>query len=57
MKFEFNCPSGFCKTAGSSLSSVTVMWSLSKVSKGAKIKTHLSQLSTGSIQEDPSLFN
>ena len=35
--------------AGSSLTSVTALWSLSK--------THLSQLSTGSTQEDPSLFN
>ena len=35
--------------AGSSLTGVTALWSLSK--------THLSQLSTGSTQEDPSLFN
>ena len=34
---------------GSSLTSVTVLWSLSK--------THLSQLRIGSTQEDPSLFN
>ena len=34
--------------AGSSLTGVTVLWSLSK--------THLSKLSTGSTQEDPSLF-
>ena len=35
--------------AGSSLTGVTALWSLSK--------THLSQLSTGLTQEDPSLFN
>ena len=35
--------------AGSSLTGVTALWSLSK--------THLSFLSTGSTQEDPSLFN
>ena len=35
--------------AGLSLTGVTGLWSLSK--------THLSQLSTGSTQEDPSLFN
>ena len=35
--------------AGSSLTNVTALWSLSK--------THLSKLSTGSTQEDPSLFN
>ena len=35
--------------AGSSHTGVTALWSLSK--------THLSQLSTGSTQEDPSLFN
>ena len=34
---------------GSSLTGVTALWSLSK--------THLSSLSTGSTQEDPSLFN
>ena len=34
------------RAAGSSLTGVTVLWSLSK--------THLSQLSTGSTQEDPS---
>ena len=34
---------------GSSLTGITVLWSLSK--------TNLSQLSTGSTQEDPSLFN
>ena len=37
------------KTESSSLAGVTALWSLSK--------THLSKLSTGSIQEDPSLFN
>ena len=36
-------------TAGSSLTGVTVLWSVSK--------THLSLLSTGSTQEDPDLFN
>ena len=35
--------------AGSSLTGVTVLWSLSK--------THLSLLSSGSTQEDPFLFN
>ena len=35
--------------AGSSLTGVTALWSLSK--------THLSYLSTGSSQEDLSLFN
>ena len=35
--------------AGSSLTGFTALWSLSK--------THLCQLSTGSTQEDPSLFN
>ena len=35
--------------AGLSLTGVTALWSLSK--------THLSKLSTGSTQEDPSLFN
>ena len=35
--------------AGSSLIGVTALWSLSK--------THLFYLSTGSTQEDPSLFN
>ena len=35
--------------AGSSLIGITALWSLSK--------THLSQLSTGSTQEDPSLYN
>ena len=35
--------------AGSSLTGVTVLWSLSK--------THLTKLSTGSTQEDLSLFN
>ena len=34
---------------GSSLTGVTALWSLSK--------THLSKLSTGSTQEDLSLFN
>ena len=37
------------RAAGSSLIGLTVLWSLSK--------THLSLLSTGSTQEDPSLFN
>ena len=37
------------EAAGSSLISVTALWSLSK--------THLSLLITGSTQEDPSLFN
>ena len=36
------------RAAGLSLTDVTVLWSLSK--------THLSLLSTGSTQEDPSLF-
>ena len=36
------------RAAGSSLTGVTPLWSLSK--------THLSWLSTGSTQEDPSLF-
>ena len=36
-------------SVGLSLIGVTALWSLSK--------THLSQLSTGSAQEDPSLFN
>ena len=35
--------------AGSSLTGFTALWSLSK--------THLSSLSTGSTQEDSSLFN
>ena len=35
--------------AGSSLTGVTALWSFSK--------THFSWLSTGSTQEDPSLFN
>ena len=35
--------------AGSSLTGITALWSLSK--------THLTQLSTGLTQEDPSLFN
>ena len=35
--------------AGLSLTGVTALWSLSK--------THLSELSTGSTQEDSSLFN
>ena len=34
---------------GSSLTSITALWSLSKI--------HLSWFSTGSTQEDPSLFN
>ena len=37
------------EVAGSSLTGVTALWSLSK--------THFSYLSTGSTQEDPSLFN
>ena len=37
------------EAAGSSLTGVTALWSLSK--------THLSYLSTGSTQEGPSLFN
>ena len=37
------------EAAGLSLTGVTALWSLSK--------THLSKLSTGSTQEDPSLFN
>ena len=37
------------RAVGSSLTGVTALWSLSK--------THLSQLSTGSTQEDPSLCN
>ena len=37
------------EAAGSSLTDVTALWSLSK--------THLTLLSTGSTQEDPSLFN
>ena len=37
------------RAAGWSLTGVTALWSLSK--------THLSLLSTGSTQEDPSLFN
>ena len=36
------------RAAGSSLTCVTGLWFVSK--------THLSQLSTGSTQEDPSLF-
>ena len=36
------------RAAGSSLTGVTALWSLSK--------THLSYLSTGSTQEDPSLL-
>ena len=40
--------SAWLETEGSSLTGVTALWSLSK--------THLSQLSTGSTQEDPSLF-
>ena len=43
------CLTGDRRAAGSSLTSVTALWSLSK--------THLSQLSTGSTQEDPSLYN
>ena len=37
------------EAAGSSLTGVTALWSLSK--------TDLAYLSTGSTQEDPSLFN
>ena len=37
------------RAEGSSLTGVTALWSLSK--------THLFQLSTGSTQEDPSLYN
>ena len=37
------------RAAGSSLTDVTGLWSLGK--------THLSYLSTGSTQEDPSLYN
>ena len=37
------------RAAGSSLIGLIVLWSLSK--------THLSLLSTGSTQEDPSLYN
>ena len=37
------------EAAGWSLTGVTALWSLSK--------THLSRFSTGSTQEDPSLFN
>ena len=37
------------EAVGSSFTDVTVLWSLSK--------THLSYLSTGSTEEDPSLFN
>ena len=37
------------RAEGSSLTGVTALWSLSK--------THLSWLSTGSTQEDPSLYN
>ena len=36
------------EAAGLSLTGITALWSLSK--------RHLSQLSTGSTQEDPSLF-
>ena len=43
------CLTGDRGAAGSSLSSVTVLWSLSK--------THLSKLSTVSTQDDPFLFN
>ena len=37
------------RAAGLSLTGVAALWSLSK--------SHLSQLSTGSTQEDPSLYN
>ena len=37
------------RAVGSSLTGVTALWSLSK--------THISQLSTGSTQEDPSLYS
>ena len=43
------CLTGDQAPAGLSLTGVTVLWSFSK--------THLSWLSTGSTQEDPSLFN
>ena len=43
------CLTGDGGAVGSSLTGITVLWSLSK--------THLSYLSTGSTQEDPSLFN
>ena len=43
------CLTPYIGAAGSSLTSVTVFWSLSK--------THLSLLSTGSTPEDPSLYN
>ena len=43
------CLTGDQEAAGSSLTGVTALLSLSK--------THLSNLSTGSTMEDPSLFN
>ena len=43
------CLTGDRGAAGSSLTDVTALWSLSK--------THLSLLSTGSTQEEPSQFN
>ena len=43
------CLTGIRGAASSSLTVVTALWFLSK--------THLSQLSTSSTQEDPSLFN
>ena len=43
------CLSGDRRAVGSSLTGVTALWSLRK--------TQLSQLSTGSTHEDPSLFN
>ena len=43
------CLSRDGRVPGSSLTSIAVLWSLSK--------THLSYLSTGSTQEDPSLFH
>ena len=43
------CLTGDLRAAGSSLTDVTALWSLGK--------THLSQLSTGSTQEDLSLCN
>ena len=46
---EVECLTRDRGAAGSSLVGVTALWSLSK--------THLSQLSTGSTQEDRSLFN
>ena len=44
-----DCLTGDRRAAGSSLTGVIALWSLSK--------THLSKLRTGSTQEDPSLYN